>query len=298
MSEHRYGLAYATTLSRKAVNQDAVRFLSNPGAGIAAVVVADGVGSHHAADFASRVVAESMADDLRMLESESDLHLNKIFESAHWRLKEAAEEFEETRESSFDWSTAFGTTAICAVETSRHLIVGYAGNGGVFHIRGNFNAFSPAQILPWNGVNYLNPHSRPVNGKNVLYKLISPHRSSDDVRPTIITLTKDDSRYGDIVLCCTDGIYSYDQVDVGRDDRQRVWVSGEETMERFYESLRRFFDDETSDASLTDALDQYLRGLNEAGLVTDDCSVGVLITQKATSYQHQLREQRNESVPA
>lgn len=298
MHERTYGFASAHTFSKKEGNQDAVRFLTNTNAGIAAVIVTDGLGSHYGAGLAARVVAESMADDLRALPSEADLDLHRLFKSAHLRLQIAVEGVDETRLESFDWDNAFGTTAICAVETSTALTIGYVGNGGIFHLRGNFNTFSPAQLLPWNAINYLNPHSIPNDGKNALYKLVAPRRPLQDACPTIITLSKDDSHFGDVVLCCTDGIYSYDQVDIGRDDQLRVWISGEESMERLYKTLASFFDGSPSDGNLHEALGAYLQALDDAGLVNDDCSVGVLITKKALDYQAQLQERRKEIIPA
>src|SRR5262249_2604018 len=143
-----------------------------------------------------------------------------------------------------DWNSAYGTTVLCAFETPRSIMLAYLGNGAIFHIRGNFNTFPASQLLPWAAINYLNPHSLSQNGKNVLYKLLSPRGRDGEIIPTVLTLGKDQDVFGDIVLVCSDGIHSYDQTAIGTDDEGRLWISGDETVRLFFESLKLFFEQE------------------------------------------------------
>ena len=69
-------------------------------------------------------------------------------------------------------------------------------------------------------------------------------------------------------------------------------------MARFYRALARFFEEEPSEEALRKVLDDYLADLAAGGMVHDDCTVGVLITQKALAYQAQLRERHAEAVTA
>ncbi len=165
-------LAVAST-SNKEKNQDACAVVKNEEAGLTAVIVADGIGSHFAADQGSHVVTESAVSTLAELGQDSHVGLEDVFREAHTRLKKHVVEHAEDIPADVDWANAFGTTLLCAVETRRHLLLGYVGNGALVHIRGNFNSFPESQLLPWSAINYLNPHSFSRNGKNVLYKLLS-----------------------------------------------------------------------------------------------------------------------------
>jgi serine/threonine protein phosphatase PrpC len=294
----RFGLAAVKTLGSKQPNQDACAVAANPDHPLSAVVVADGVGSHYGADLASATVAESLGTYLRSLDREMPIDLREAFTFAHARLVHEVERRHDPSSPQIDWTRAFGTTAICAVETKRSIVLAYAGNGAIFHIRGNFNTFGPAQLLPWSALNYLNPHSISLNGKNAMYKLLSPRATSEEIEPAIIEIAKDDAHFGDIILCCTDGIYSFDQVSIGRDGNHNLWISGEASMERFYATLKRFFENEPSIDGLETALETYLAELGEANLVTDDCTVGVVITRKALEFQAARRERQLASVPA
>ncbi len=99
---------------------------------------------------------------------------------------------------------------------------------------------------------------------------------------------------GDIILICTDGVYSFDQVQMGRDSDQKVWISAEPSTTLFFEALNSFFSNSPSQAGLNYCIDTYLVNLKAANLVCDDCTVAVLITQKALEYQDQLKAPKAE----
>lgn len=297
-TDRGYSLFATATISAKHVNQDAEEIAYNPEFPLAAVVVADGVGSHYGAEVASAIVASYLARKLKALLPGECLDMRRLFAGAQQCLRNEVEANLESLPPDLDRNHAFGTTAICVAETANVLTFGYAGNGGIFHIRGNFNTFPSSQLLPWSAINHLNPHALSVQGKNVMYQLLSPWGTPEATVPSVVTISKDDDRFGDIVLCCTDGIYSYDQTAIGRDDKQNIWISGEDSMARFYKNLARFFEAEPSADALQKTLDAYLADLATAGLLHDDCTVGVLITQKALAYQAQLRERRPETVTA
>ena len=294
----RPGLVSVNSVSKKDVNQDAATIAINEAYPLTAVVVADGLGSHYRAELGATLVAQAIADGLEALPRGQSVDFADLFACAHVRLKMAVESMFETLPPDLDWSNAFGTTVVCAVETEDRLTFAYCGNGRLFHVRGNFNTFPPSQLLPWSALNYLNPHSIPCDGRNAIYKLIAPRSTGDEVHPTIMTVSKDLTHFGDIVICCTDGIYSYDQTPIGRDDRQNLWIGTEPAMSRLYAALAAFFEGEPAQEALDGVLHDYVAGLKSDGLVSDDCTVGVLITEKALAFQAQLREKRADGVLA
>lgn len=294
----RPGLAAVASVSKKEVNQDSASIAFNSGYPLKAVIVADGLGSHYRAEFGSTVVAQAIADGLESIQRWQSIRCEELFERAQFRLKLAVETMFETLPPDLDWQNAFGTTVVCAVETEERLTFAYSGNGGLFHLRGNFNTFPASQLLPWSALNYLNPHSISQNGCNAIYKLIGPRSTAEEFQPTVMTVSKDDTHFGDIIICCTDGIYSYDQTPIGRDDRQNLWIGTEPAMSRLYTVLGAFFNDEPTEESLTRLLQDYVAALKSDGLVSDDCTVGVLVTAKALAFQAQLREKRTDGALA
>ncbi|MFY0602171.1 MAG: protein phosphatase 2C domain-containing protein [Cyclobacteriaceae bacterium] len=248
-----------------------------PEKGWSIIAVADGLGSSFRSDEASRFVCENLIEVLATSEAE----LPDLAESFELVRLNMIEEFEESIKDKED-TNALATTLICCVETPDEFFIGYAGNGGAFHIRSDFNKFPKQFFLPWNSVNLLNPHTVELNGKEALYKLVSPFCSSLESTPTVIRLSKDSLKFGEFIMLCTDGIYSYDHVQIGKDPNGKIWISGEESMEMFYDVIREFLNQgNLSSEVLGEALDSYLKDIEKRGLLTDDVSVAVIVSKTA-----------------
>jgi serine/threonine protein phosphatase PrpC len=284
------GLLAAATTSNKIVNQDASALARNSVVPLAGIILADGLGSHYGAEIASRVAATSLRDALELIERACEVDVPHLFANAQQCLERYVGEHAEELPADLDWANAFGTTLLSVIETNDQILIGYLGNGAIFHIRGNFNTFPASQLLPWTAVNYLNPHSVSKAGKNVLYKLLSARSHGSQIDPTVLKLRKDIDVCGDIVLLCSDGIYSFDQTPMGRDSEDNIWISGEESMWLFFEALKGFFvGRDHAETNLQDTIEAYLAELKTRNLVSDDCALGVLITEKALRYQESLR---------
>jgi hypothetical protein len=263
---------------------------------LAGVVVADGIGSHYRAEVASQFAACALRGALERTQA-VEINFPELFSRVKDNLNLEIEGMAASLPVDLDWDNAFGTTVLCAVDQREELTLAYVGNGAIFHIRGNFNGFPTAQSMPWNALNYLNPHSLPKNGKNLIYKLLSPRCTATESRPTVLSIHKDNDLFGDIILVCSDGIYSFDQTPIGKDDAGALWISGEETMRLFFDSLNAFFTQEDyGEAALAANMNQYLEQVRAENLMNDDCTVGVLITAAALRYQQSLRVDRAAQV--
>lgn len=291
-------VAAVSSITCKPGNQDACRACFNEARGITGVVVADGIGSHHGADVAASFAAGLVADSLESLTADAPIDMIALYAEVNRALTAFVTDLPDLPPE-LDWHQAFGTTLLCAVDAGDTLTVAYLGNGSVFHVRGDFNTFPRTQLLPWSAVNLLSPHALSVNGRNRLYKFLGPHASGPQITPTVLTISKDAALFGDIVVLCTDGIASQDQTPVGTDDQNQIWIRGDVGVPMLYEHLSTYFQKASyCGAALTAALDRYLIALAEHRLVSDDCTVGVLVSASAARYQASRRVTEPEGAPA
>jgi PPM family protein phosphatase len=284
----------ASTLTNKSENQDWFSKITNASLQLHGVVVTDGLGSFSHAKEASRIVAKFISTSIEELKDVSQIKFEDIFFQAKKILIEYANENGILAEEN-----TLGTTAIVLVHYPmpdreyNTIKIAYVGNGGIFHIRGNFNHFNESQLIPWNALNYLNPHSIQEDGKEALYKLISASKNYDEAVPTILTI-RTDPKFGDIFMICTDGVYSFDQVQVGKDNQSRIWVSAEKATSLFYEELNEYFKSDNS-IDLEQHLSNYLDKLNKIEPLDDDATIGVLVTEAAIKYQKTKNNADNNS---
>lgn len=284
-----------TNRSGLAANQDCVGIAENICIGIRAVLVADGLGSFEHAELAAQRAVMAAKSQLEGMASVAEIDIATLFLRSRQSVRELALQYCADNSLKLDTEHSFGTTMILGIDTPHELVLAYAGNGAIWHLRGNFNHFGSNRYVPWNAVNYLNPHTLENElGREALYRLIS---ASDDVQesvPTFLRISKD-TLYGDIVLVCTDGIASMDQSQVGKYRDGSVWVKTEVTMLRFYAALAEYFDEspDFTDASLREAMIGYLDGLRTDNLLDDDASLGLIVTPTVVAYQTSRREAAN-----
>lgn len=286
-----YAVATRSKTGQPDKNEDAVACLVNE-AGLRVVVVADGIGSHSYARVASSFIAEQAISIIKDLRSVDRTVLGGVFQDLHRQLLEKARVYlEEGEFEAIDRERSFGTTLIVAIETECSFLIAYTGNGGVWHIRGNFDHFHSSRLFPWSAINHLNPHTNEEGGREILYRHFSLSDNSLRTTPTILELSKDE-HYGDILVICTDGIYSSDQVRVGRDSSSQTWIEADVTIISLFDTLKFFLRSPSADLTATTLqtrLEEYLLNLDQKKVIEDDASVGVIITSKALSLRDRNR---------
>lgn len=250
------------------------------------VAIADGVGSFTNAGDTSNHIISSVKDIFKKAEEEDELDLQIIFEKAARSLDFFVNSKDEDSKQVPEKS--YGTTCICAIETRNSFKLGYTGNGAILHLKGNFIDF-PEDIyyLCWCLNNYLNPHTVPENGKEALYKYFSYGAQPAQYSPTIIELTKDKHESGDIIIVCSDGIYSSDHNKVGKDKNGVVWLKVNKVLLLLIHKLRSYIKEheDYNSKTLEHTMQDFLKELKETpGAMDDDCSLGIIITEQALSY--------------
>ena len=279
----------ASSISKKPVNQDftLAQILEN---GSRLLLVADGIGSHYKAEFGAKSACEFLWEKAK--ENPSNINFESLFLAIPGHIKELVEEAHLL--DGRDPNRAFGTTLLCGLETEREYKIAYVGNGAILHIRGNFNHFpktSPQYQLPWTLSNLLNPHSMWENGNNVLYKFVSPYAPDEITRPTLLSLIKDEDQFGEILIFCTDGLYSADQIMLGRADDDKIWIGIDEKVIILLEYIRDFLNREHyTSQGLTEIIEFYLQILKERQLIEDDCSLAIIISEKTIEYHSTLQK--------
>jgi serine/threonine protein phosphatase PrpC len=311
------------TLGNKPLNEDHCGEVVNETAGFNALIVADGLGSYQFADQASAFVVTWLKNRLMLIDDVEALDFQELFTLLKHALIKYVDEYEIDTNATIDRYNAFGTTLICAVETQTNYVFAYAGNGAIWHIKAGFNDFSAARLLPWCANNFLNPDTIEEGGREALVRLISPSDNFEEVQPTIIKITKDKNP-GDLIMICTDGIYSQDQLRMGKNSTG-IWLKIEDSLIDFYKMLDDYFktlftpipensvateeesdnesspsadvinpstpensdDDDAIPANLTETelLQYFLQRYLKKGHWDDDATLGVLITKETMWYQ-------------
>lgn len=285
-------VAFAT-ITPKSENQDDCNAVSVNN--LNSVFVADGLGSYLYAKEASKQVISYLTSNVSTIDVQQSKNtipnFTTIFKNTKDKLIEFANDFYITNPKQEE--NNLGTTLLVAFENESKLIFSYVGNGGGWHIKGNFSEFSSNYLYPWNAINILNPHTLPENGKEALYKLISDSTDYKECIPSVIELHKD-NEVGDIFMICTDGIFSSDQYKAGKNDKG-IWVKYEHSMFKFYEYLNHFFKSCQlySKEALTEILVQYLEDIKPQ--LDDDATIGIIITKETLNFQNRINWQKNEA---
>lgn len=271
-----FGLCAAASLTHKSDNQDAFQVL--PRLNRNALVVADGVGGLLYGGLAAHRAVTFVAGELSQQTKRTD-YPALFADARHALLTEARANGHTGTEAA-----QYGTTLLVAEETADSIRLAYVGNGSIWHVRPQAIGEPERQLLPWSTVNYLNPHSRDVEGQESVYRLLVGNDQEEQALPTVIEITKDPEQ-GDIFVLCTDGIYSADQPTLGQNETG-LWVRADPPALGLVAVLRRVLHhSRPTNSLLQEELESYLTSIKSQ--LDDDTTVGVLVTGRAMEFLSQ-----------
>jgi len=274
------------TISGKPKNEDAVAVFTNLQAGIQGAIVADGIGSMPYCHLASSFVVNDLKKRFESIEDFSVGILKNNFTECLGAFESYADKIKQEAEN-FDPEKWMGTTVIACIETKEELIVAYVGNGAAWHIRGDFNHFNKVcTYFPWNAINILNPHTvqDAATNSEAIYRLFFPAAKPEHVRPSIIRIEKEKTPPGDILMVCTDGIFSNDQAIVGKASGI-LWQKIDQTMDHFFQYLESFIKGgDYQEQNLQQVLNEYLGFLSEKKLLDDDATIGIIFSSESIGF--------------
>lgn len=277
-------LRACSSRTNKKLNRDAYCIIENTALQITGIAVADGIGNAERVEEASKMVVEFFQTEISNLKALEDLKLKSIFEKCKIAFNN---KFKQQINDD-----QFGTTLIIALEypydNERKIKIAYVGNGAVWHIKGNFNHFDDNQLFAWNSLNLLIPHSIQQSGREALANCISLEPVETFKGPSLLEFNID-KEAGDIVMICTDGIYSYDQLNAVIDGTGKLWLQFGESMQYFFRHLKKYFQEKDyTDISLLGMLTDYLQELHDNRLIDDDATIGLIVLPEVLDHQQKI----------
>lgn len=282
-------ISCATQTHKSTCNQDFCGVVINEKAIFKGVIVADGIGSHSRSELSSKFCTEKLKEKLELIDRKEDIDFELFYSQIKNELIDYANSVLSENELR---NNPFGTTLICAIELDEEYKIAYVGNGSIWQISGNFNHFGVNRYLPWNTVNLLNPHTIEVEGKSALYKFISIDDSVSS-KPAVIAISKNEDSFGDIIIITSDGVYTNDEVRIGKDDNDVIWIMGEESIKLLYNKLSIFLNRDLTnieEIDLQGIINEYLTELKERKIMHDDTTLGIIISTKVLEYQQSLMD--------
>lgn len=109
----------------------------------------------------------------------------------------------------------YATTVITAFQQEENIQFSYCGNGAILEIRKEWFMLPNDIPTPWGINNYLNPHSKIVDGDNKLFKTLrATLNKSLNISPDIVSI-KRYNQLNSYFLICSDGLYSSDEISTG-----------------------------------------------------------------------------------
>ncbi|AWG23505.1 hypothetical protein FFWV33_19180 [Flavobacterium faecale] len=271
------------SITPKIKNEDYIESFKNEKLGIKGFIVGDGIGSHFKPSEGSEFCVKTLKSYIENCSAIEELNLTHFYTKVYNDLKN---EFTDNEKDNLeiDKTQSYGTTLICVIELEEKFIISYLGNGSIWHIRGNFYDFSPQRYLPWNAINVLNPHTVEENGKEALYKFIALECTENQLKPSILEISKDNELYGDIILASTDGLFSNDHNPIAKDREGNLWISGDKKIELLLSTLKKSLQDNSiEEVNINANIDEYLNQITENKLIDDDTSFGIIIPSKSTT---------------
>ncbi|MGD1847483.1 MAG: protein phosphatase 2C domain-containing protein, partial [Salibacteraceae bacterium] len=248
----------AASTTAHASKQGCARVLTSEVSPHQGLLIASGLVATEQDEQGANCVAESMVNYYRTAQNPS---IDEAFEKAQTDVANLiAHNFEEAALTETS-ENSFQSTAMVALETDQHLELGYLGNGGIFHLRGHYGLFLDDYIVPKLFTNYLMPHVGIDSGKLPLYGFIGPD-NKHQTPPTLHRISKDNQVYGDILILCSDSIFTEEDRDLGRDRHNQLWKRWPHSLTLLLEHLNSFFEQDlhTTD-QLQSSLNDFLAAL-------------------------------------
>ncbi len=183
-------------------------------------VLCDGVSNSFDPARAAIHAGTSISNYLKgQIQNDSEIDYAHIYSEVagwfHMEAKQIDEAYEQSGKS------YLSTTVITALIKDKRAEFSYCGNGAIIEISQEWFLLPEEIPTPWGINNYLNPHTRLIEGENKLYKSVKATHNTITHKPDIITIVREDHR--NYFLICSDGLYSSDEISTGWDEQTKEY---------------------------------------------------------------------------
>jgi hypothetical protein len=177
-----------------------------------------------------------------------------------------------------------GTTLIYCRELKSNVVrVGYLGNGGITGLRGDFFYEKLGEKVNLYS-NILLPHVDKIGALN---KHISTNSTAKNSQLSTLDMNLN-SECGDILIFYSDGLGSLETQFIADTDENGLWRSElalfQKVLEELHKSLQFHCDLEFRSEQLGVMLKRVCTEFKDQGLLEDDISIGLLVTEKVFDY--------------
>jgi hypothetical protein len=272
------GVAAVDSKPGKSVNQDAGDVYH--GRQIVVLALADGVGSATDSELAAQSVVRSFISAMTKLDhGDVPITASAVKECLSQTHLDLQALYEATRGRYDGQRAVLQTTLLTVVDVGDRYIVSYVGNGSIYYIRGDIEAFL-GRRWPWTVTNIVTGHAvlDQATGKDELRHTLDPQRESP---PMVLIEHSKDFEWGDLLLVCTDGVASDEQLRTGYDSNQKLWVEINAHTKTFIENhLGPFLQRCPKLDECSRRLKESLRTFLETSAFEDDATVGVVLSAR------------------
>ena len=237
-------------------------------------ILCDGVSSSFEPAIGAQEVSHALGHGIKeQLVAKQDLHYPHLYENAMKRLLQQKEAVGSADQNGQSW---YATTAITAIVGEGVAEFSYVGNGAILEIRQEWFSLPFQLPTPWGLTNYLNPHSRFVDGQNRLTRTLQARADYSAWRPDVVSLIQGNVT-GSYFLICTDGLYSSDEVATLWGPDKDYYIVESRRLLIFLELLRHYHANGWEQRQHF-GVDLYAR-LQSEQLVADDLSFILFVPQ-------------------
>ena len=200
-------------------------------------ILCDGVSSSFEPEVGAQETCRTLSDGIKeRLEAKQALRYPDLYKSA---MKQLLQQKKAVRSANQNGQSWYATTAITAVVGEGIAEFSYVGNGTILEIRQDWFSLPPQLPTPWGVTNYLNPHSRFVDGQNRLTRTLQAKSDYSSWKPDVVSLTQGGAE-GSYFLICTDGLHSSDEVATAWGPDENYYIVESRRLLIFLKLLRHY----------------------------------------------------------
>lgn len=239
-------------------------------------VVCDGVSNSYEQAWGAQKVALTLTNHSKeQIEKGQAINYEQFYGYTTEYLNEAAKEFKDATRN--NTKSLYATTVITGLVEQTKAEFSYCGNGAIMEIRQQWFDLPEEIPTPWGINNYLNPHSRFIDGENKLFKVVKATEDISVCMPDVVRFSRDEPLTSYYIIC-SDGLYSSDEISTGWDEQtNQYYVIEGRRLIQFLQLLKKHHHLHWKE--MRSFTQEFRTCLTEGNLLVDDLSYVLFIPE-------------------